>query len=280
MTARPHPSPILVTGSRGYLGAWVAARLASDGFAVREFDRSLGDDVCDLPSVLRAASACSAIVHLAAIPHDDAGSREAIMTTNVLGTWHVLLAARAVGAARVVHLSSAMALGIFQSRVPPDALPLGDDHPARPFSPYSLSKRLGELLCATVSNDDGPRTICLRSTRIVGPDERALVGAEVERQVAARDPICDYAAWVDVRDVAAAVTLALTTSVPIHLTCLLAASDTVAAIPPLQLAREVYGGVPWRGDDATEGLVRTALARSELGWAPRHRWAIERDAVA
>jgi len=271
---------VLVTGSRGYLGTWVVANLEANGFLVREFDLSLGDEITDLPSVLGAAEDCGAIVHLAAIPHDDAGTPEDIMATNVLGTWHVLLAARAVGAARVVHLSSAMALGVFQSRVLPTTLPIDDDYEASPVSPYSLSKRLGEILCATTSEDAGPLTVCFRSTRIVGPDERSSVGAEVEERVAAHDPICDFAAWIDVRDVAEAVHLALTVPLTGHLTCLLAADDTIAALSPRQLRDEIYPGVPWRGSDDAETLVLSALARAELGWAPRYRWTTEGDAAA
>jgi UDP-glucose 4-epimerase len=268
---------VLVTGSRGYLGTWVVANLEANGFRVHAFDLSLGDDVGDLPEVLRAAENCTAIVHLAAIPHDEAGTPEDIMATNVLGTWHVLLAARAVGAARVVHLSSAMALGVFQSRVMPTTLPIDDDYEASPLSAYSLSKRLGEILCATTSADGGPVTVCLRSTRIVGPDERGHVGAEVEERVTAHDPICDFAAWVDVRDVAEAVHLALTVPLSGHLTCLLAADDTIAALSPRRLRDEVYASVPWRGGDDAETLVLSTMARAMLGWAPRYRWTTEGD---
>jgi len=271
---------VLVTGSRGYLGTWVVANLEANGFRVREFDLSLGDEIGDLPSVLRAAAKCTAIVHLAAIPHDDAGTPEDIMATNVLGTWHVLLAARAVGAARVVHLSSAMALGVFQSRVMPTTLPIDDDYEASPVSAYSLSKRLAEILCATTSADGGPQTVCFRSTRIVGPDERSHVGAEVEEHVAAHDPICDFAAWVDVRDVAEAARLALTVPLVGHLTCLLAADDTIAALSPAELRSEIYATVPWRGRDDAETLVLSSLARAELGWAPRYRWTTEGDPAA
>jgi len=198
----------------------------------------------------------------------------------VLGTWHVLLAARAVGAGRVIHLSSAMALGIFQSRVMPARLPIDDDYEAAPISPYSLSKRLGEILCATTSADDGPLSVCLRSTRIVGPDERSDIGTEVEEQVAARDPICDFAAWVDVRDVAEAVRLALTVPLTGHLACLLAADDTIAAIPPRQLLTEIYRSVPWNGGNDAATLVRSTVARAELGWAPQYRWTGEGDVAA
>jgi UDP-glucose 4-epimerase len=51
-------------------------------------------------------------VHLAALAHDSAGSPEQIMAVNVLGTWHVLLAAEAAGAGRVVSFSSAQVFGI------------------------------------------------------------------------------------------------------------------------------------------------------------------------
>lgn len=266
---------VLVTGSRGYLGTWIVDDLSENGFDVREFDLSLGDDVGDLPRVLRAAEGCSAIVHLAAIPHDDVGTPEAIMATNVLGTWHVLLAAKTVGVGRVIHLSSAMALGVFQSRAMPTRLPIDDDYEAAPVSPYSLSKRLGEILCATTAADGGPLTVCFRSTRIVGPDERSSVGAEVGEQVAAHDPICDFAAWIDVRDVAESVRLALTAPIAGHLTCLLAAADTIAAIPPRRLLTDIYSSVPWYGSDDAETLVQGTVARDALGWVPRYRWASE-----
>ena len=61
------------------------------------FDRSGGADVLDLSAVSRAARGYAAIVHLAALAHDSAGSPEQIMAVNMLGTWHVLPAAEAAG---------------------------------------------------------------------------------------------------------------------------------------------------------------------------------------
>ena len=128
-------------------------------------------------ATFRASSAppnCSAIVHLAAIPHDDAGTPEAIMATNVLGTWHVLLAAKS--RRRRASRSTSRAPWPSASSSPgrcPRRLPIDDDYEASPVSPYSLSKRLGEILCATTRADGGPLTVCFRSTRIVGPDERS-----------------------------------------------------------------------------------------------------------
>ena len=88
---------VLVTGDRGSVGAPVAAFLRRAGWEVAGFDLAGGADVLDLPALRRAARGCAAVVHLAALAHDSAGSPEQIMAVNVLGTWHVLLAAEAAG---------------------------------------------------------------------------------------------------------------------------------------------------------------------------------------
>jgi UDP-glucose 4-epimerase len=98
---------ILVTGHRGSVGAPVARHLERLGHDVTGFDRADGMDLLNLDDVRRATEGCAAIVHLGALAHDTAGSPEQIMAVNVLGTWHVLLAAETAGVARVVHFSSA-----------------------------------------------------------------------------------------------------------------------------------------------------------------------------
>jgi nucleoside-diphosphate-sugar epimerase len=90
---------ILVTGHRGHVGAPVAAHLRRLGHDVAGFDRVDGDDLLDCSSVRRAAASCAAVVHAGALAHDSAGTPEDIMAVNVLGTWHVLLAAEAAALA-------------------------------------------------------------------------------------------------------------------------------------------------------------------------------------
>ena len=67
---------ILVTGHRGHVGAPVAAHLRGLGHEVAGFDRADGDDLLDAASVRRAAEGGAAVVHLAAIAHDSAGTPE------------------------------------------------------------------------------------------------------------------------------------------------------------------------------------------------------------
>jgi UDP-glucose 4-epimerase len=138
---------VLVTGDQGRIGVPVAGLLRGCGYEVAGFDRAGGEDVLDLAAVSRAARGCAAIVHLAALAHDNAGSPEQIMAVNVLGTWHVLLAAEAAGAGRVVCFSSAQVFGIAEGERLPDYFPVDDAHPRRAMRPYGLSKRLAEDLC-------------------------------------------------------------------------------------------------------------------------------------
>jgi NAD dependent epimerase/dehydratase family len=116
-----------------------------------------------------AASPGSPRAHLAALAHDSAGTPEQIMAVNVLGTWHVLLAAEAAGAQRVVCFSSAQVLGIAEGERLPDYFPVDDAHPRRAVRPYGLSKRLAEDLCEAFTARTGIATVCLRPVAVWPP---------------------------------------------------------------------------------------------------------------
>jgi len=157
---------VLVTGDRGKVGVPVAEHLRRSGYEVTGFDLADGADVLDLAAVSRAALGCEAIVHLAALAHDTAGRPEQIMAVNVLGTWHVLLAAEAAGVSRVICFSSAQALGIAEGEQLPDYFPVDDDHPRRAMRPYGLSKVLAEDLCEGFTARTGIATVCLRPVAV------------------------------------------------------------------------------------------------------------------
>jgi UDP-glucose 4-epimerase len=136
MPARDHGAVrILVTGHRGYVGGPVAGHLERLGHDVAGFDRADGDDLLDPAAVRRATDGCAAIVHLGALARDTAGSPEQIMAVNVLGTWHVLLAAEAAAAGRVICFSSMQVLGIAGGERLPDYFPVDDEHPRRATRP-------------------------------------------------------------------------------------------------------------------------------------------------
>ena len=113
------------------------------------------------------------------------------------------------------QLSSAQVFGIAEGERLPDYFPVDDAHPRRAARPYGLSKLLGEDLCAGLTSRTGIPTVCLRPVAVW---DQARYG-QVRDQWRARprsewEPYWEYGAFVDVRDVAAAVGQALTVPRP------------------------------------------------------------------
>jgi UDP-glucose 4-epimerase len=270
---------ILVTGHHGHVGGPVARHLADLGYDIVGFDSVDGMDLLDPGQVRDAAAGCAAVVHLAAVPHDDAGSPEHIMAVNVLGTWHTLLAAEAVGVGRFIYFSSAQVFGTAGGERYPDYLPLDDAHPRRAMRAYGLSKCLAEDLCAGFTARTGIPSVALRPVWVWRPEqyqrmeERWRSAPESEWE-----PFWEYGGFVDVRDVATAVELALTVPLTGHHRALLCAADIAATRPSLDMAATlaplvpvnhaaVYRAEPWRA------LIDCSAAEAVLGWQPRYTWS-------
>jgi len=271
-----------VTGHRGHIGVPVSEQLRRLGYEIVGFDRADGQDLLDLGQVSAAADGCAAIVHLGALAHDTAGRPEEIMAVNVLGTWHVLLAAEAAGAGRVIHFSSAQVFGIAEGERLPDYFPVDDAHPRRAMRPYGLSKCLAEDLCAGFTARTGIASVSLRPVGVWGPAEyeriRAGRGADPRFEW---EPFWEFGAFVDVRDVATAVQCELEADLAGHHRALLCAADISATAPSLEMAARLAPGVPVTGAerygaDPWRALFDCSVAAEMLGWRPAHGWA-DRD---
>jgi UDP-glucose 4-epimerase len=270
---------VLVTGHRGHVGAPVACWLAEAGFDVAGFDRADGQDVLDLGQLRRAAAGCVAVVHLAALAHDTAGRPEQIMAVNVLGTWHTLLAAEAAGMTRVIHFSSAQVFGIAENERRPDYFPVDDAHPRRAMRAYGLSKCLAEDLCAGFTARTGIGTVSLRPVWVWDPGQYQRIEAQWRAEPGSEwTPFWEYGAFVDVRDVALAVELALRVPLTGHHRAVLCAADIAASQPSLDLAARLAGGVPVRDPgryraEPGRALFDCSAAATILGWRPSYRWS-------
>lgn len=270
---------ILVTGHRGGIGGPVVSHLECLGHDVAGFDLADGDDLLDFAAVRRAADGCEAIVHLGALPNDTAGSPERIMAVNVLGTWHVLLAAEAAAAGRVVHFSSVQVLGTSAGERLPDYLPLDEQHPRRATRAYGLSKSLGEDLCASFTARTGTATVSLRPVWVWHPGMYQLIEARWRAEPFSEwEPYWEYGAFVDVRDVAAAVGQALTVPLTGHHRLLLSAADIAATEPSLAIATRLAPAVPVNDpavfrNEPWRALVDCSAAARVLGWRPARTWS-------
>jgi UDP-glucose 4-epimerase len=270
---------ILVTGHRGNVGVPVARQLADLGYDVAGFDRVDGHDLLDLGQVKDAAAGCAAVVHLGALAHDTAGTPEQIMAVNVLGTWHTLLAAEAAGAGRVVYFSSAQVFGTAGGERLPDYFPLDDAHPRRATRAYGLSKCLAEDLCAGFTARTGIATVALRPVWVWQPGQYRQIEEQWRAEPQSEyEPYWEYGAFVDVRDVATAVELALKVPVTGHHRALLCAADIAATGPSLDMAARLapdvttrdtarYRADPWRA------LIDCSAAQAVLGWRPHYHWS-------
>lgn len=267
-----------MTGSTGLIGRAVLARLGRDGHEgvglSRSGENGLAIDLgqAGAASEITRAPRCEAIVHAAAaIAAPDAE----VALTNCLGTQAVLEVASDWETSRFVFLSSLPVIGR------PLRLPITEEHPVDPPTPYHASKLYGERLVA-LAGASGLAGVSLRVTAPVGPGmpenrilptflRRALAGEplEVAGQGTRRQ---DY---VDVRDVAEAVSACLE-----HRPTGVLNIGSGRAISNLELARtcaEATGSSSairlGLTDDADEGLhweVSIDRAAARIGYRPRY----------
>jgi GDP-4-dehydro-6-deoxy-D-mannose reductase len=137
----------LITGVSGFVGGHLLAHLSAVGDEVEGCDREDGSiDVDDRASVDRILQRFrpEVVYHLAGWS-DVGGSWKAPEETfraNAQGTLNVLLGCRDAGVERVLSVSSADIYGI----VAEDELPIGEDAPLRPVTPYAASKIAADYL--------------------------------------------------------------------------------------------------------------------------------------
>jgi GDP-4-dehydro-6-deoxy-D-mannose reductase len=207
----------LVTGGKGFVGQWLAAHLESEGDRVAVVD--VETDVADGEAVRRVMSEVrpDAVYHLAAMTHvgESWQNPSQVLRVNVLGTAEVLAAARAVvPAARVLVVSSAEVYGV----VEPDELPLREDAPPRPASPYAASKLAAEAVALQAWRGYRQPVMVVRPFNHIGPGQSPnfFVPAMAQRIVEARrsgshslavGTLTTRRDFTDVRDVAVAYRL-------------------------------------------------------------------------
>jgi NAD dependent epimerase/dehydratase len=152
---------VLVTGGEGFIGSTLVERLVREGADVRAlvhynpFGRAgwldpevhgdvrvLPGDVRDAERVFSAVEGCDVVFHLAAlvgIPYSYVAP-ESYVQVNVTGTHNVARACLRAGVSRMVHTSTSEAYGTARR------VPIAEDHPLQPQSPYSASKIGGDMM--------------------------------------------------------------------------------------------------------------------------------------
>ena len=174
---------VLVTGSRGFVGRWLTRHLVDEGDEVVELPA--GIDVADRVALVEAVRSVSpeAVYHLAGLA-SVAGSwadPEATYQVNTVGVAHLCEAVSGCSPVpRVLLVSSAEVYG----RVPAAELPIGEDRPFAPVSPYAASKAAAELIGLQAWLGRGVEVVRARPFNHTGPGQRAdFVVPALARQV-------------------------------------------------------------------------------------------------
>jgi nucleoside-diphosphate-sugar epimerase len=273
---------ILLTGGSGKLGSTVVASLRDAGHAVVVLDRAAARgqgipvDLTDAGQTLDAIAGIEehhdgvdAIVHLAAIPAPGVLPDVATFENNILATHHVLQGARRAGVKKVVMASSETLLGLPMD-VPPEYLPV-DEEVTLPNSTYSMTKLLEEQMALTFCRWDPSLSItAMRFSNVMVEADYA------EFESWQDDPWKrKWNAWgyIDARDAATAIGLALDKRGPGFERYIIANADTVMRTPSADLAAAVFPDVPFtRPVEGRDTLLSIDKARRDLGWEPAHSW--------
>jgi len=172
----------LVTGGAGFIGSHLVEALIERGARTRVLDdfstgrrenlagvaervELIEGDVSDPDVARRAVAGCQYVLHLAAVASVQASLKDPrrVHRVNADGTLNVLEAAREGGVSRVILASTTALYGNHT------ALPLRENLPPRPLSPYAASKATGEAYCSAFHASYGLPTVALRFFNVYGP---------------------------------------------------------------------------------------------------------------
>lgn len=175
---------VVVTGGAGFIGSHIVRMLVEEGFDTHSVDVHVVDnyaagkredrinpkatyhevDIREYDKLATVVKGATYVFHEAALPRVQFSIENPIETfeVNLMGMVNVLKAAHEEGVERVINASSGSVYG------DQETMPLSEDLPAQPKSPYGLQKYMGELACRTWSEVYGLSTVSLRYFNVYG----------------------------------------------------------------------------------------------------------------
>ncbi|MFE9913555.1 NAD-dependent epimerase/dehydratase family protein [Micromonospora sp. NPDC005553] len=172
----PSLGTVVVTGAAGRIGTIVREALRNEARQLVLIDRDpltpqsptervICLDLANLDAVVSAFEGADVVIHLAGVP--DEAPLANLLNGNVLGTFHVLEAARRQRVGRVVLASSNRVTGFY-----PVGKVVDPDDPVRPDGFYGVSKVAIEALGRLYADKFALSVVCLRIGSVEdSPDE-------------------------------------------------------------------------------------------------------------
>ena len=296
MTRIPGRGPVLVTGAAGFAGSHLLEHLAGSHdlvawsrhappAALAGLARWQQVDLLDSHQVTAAIHEVrpAAVFHCAGLAQVAESWTDTAMplSVNVLGTHRLFEALRlAGGACRVLVTGSAHVYAAA-------GVPITEEHPLGPGSPYALSKLAQEQLALRAALEDGVDVIVTRSFNHTGPRQQpSFVAPSIARQIArieqgAQEPAIRVGNLdaqrdlLDVRDVVRAYASLMTAGTPG--TVYNVASGIARPVRAVLAALIARARVPIRVETDTERLRANDIQilvgdatrlRRATGWQP------------
>jgi NAD dependent epimerase/dehydratase len=180
---------VLVTGADGFIGSHLVEMLVANGYSVRalaqynsfnnwgwldEVDsineiEIISGDIRDSHFCKKITKNIDLIYHLAAliaIPYSYSAP-ESYIDTNIKGTLNICQAARENGGIQVIHTSTSEVYGTAQY------VPIDENHPLQPQSPYSASKIAADAIAMSFYNSFELPVSIIRPFNTYGPRQSA-----------------------------------------------------------------------------------------------------------
>jgi UDP-glucose 4-epimerase len=299
---------ILITGGAGFIGSHVTELLIASGHRITVLDDLSSGSRANLPEHPRVTlitknllaisddewpREIDTIVHLAALPSvaDSWTKFRQAHEINLTGTVHALEAARRHGIPRFIFASSAAVYGNSA------AVPLRENVPTEPLSPYGLHKLAGEQYGRMIAKESDMIFIALRIFNAYGPRQpasspysgvitRFVHAMRSGKSITIRGDGSQTRDFVYVKDVAKAFAAALQVATPPSngLTCNVG-SGTATSI--LELARTLQQIKPdWKTPvefaellpgEVLASCADITKAANELSFSPR--WTLEEGLI-
>lgn len=159
---------VLVTGAAGRIGRFFAehshqkydlrlmVREHHDTGGLDAFGEIVKGELSDLPRLKEYCAGIDTVVHMAGNPSANATWRP-LLEANIIGTYHVFVAAKSAGCRRVIHASSIHAVSGY-----PADVQVKTSEPVNPGDLYGVSKCFGEALARYMAEQEGLSAIALR----------------------------------------------------------------------------------------------------------------------
>lgn len=163
------PRTVLVTGAAGNIGSYFAEN-AHQKYQLRLMVQERDEDAAkleawgevvegnlgDLETMKGFCQGMDTVLHLAAFASPDTVWQD-VLNTNITGTYHAMVAARAAGCRRLIFASSIHAVSGY-----PADVQVKTNEPVNPGDLYGVSKCFGEALGRYMAEQEGLSVIVLR----------------------------------------------------------------------------------------------------------------------